>query len=496
MGLISKTVIVKWNRATKNYYILKGYPFTKYGDEFEVKVEDLIDNSTTLVDVECDCKDCSTPIKKPLKWQNYKKCVHEDGSYYCNTCANKLYAHKNGLKTRLENSESFGYWLIKNLSLKQAVEIINRWDYELNNCDIREVSYSSVGLNKKGYWFKCPRNLHESELKNTRNFANNYKKRGYSDVLDCKVCNSIGQYLIDTYGENALDKYWNYKKNDVLSLDPFVIHKGNSGIKVWMFCQEYKYHEDYSVTCIDFTSNNSRCPYCCNYHGKVHPLDSLGQYIIDSYGKEFLDKIWSDKNKKSAFEYAPYSKERVLWRCFECKHEDYHRRISQSCIYEFRCPECTQERTESIIQEKTRLYLESLNNGNYIILHEGKCTLSPKNIINPPNNSSKKRNKGILKYDNEVLINDKHLFVEVMGQGHNQVNNLYHKKTAKKYNTTPQQELEYQIAKDRYKEQYVYDQGKNYHYLAIWYYHFDKEDTYKKLIDDKISEILNKHNTY
>ena len=129
--------------------------------------------------------------------------------------------------------------------------------------------------------------------------------------------------------------------------------------------------------------------------------------------------------------------QKVWWICPSGKHEDFKRNSFESIRKNFRCPECVQERDESLIQEKTRLYLESLHIGK--ILHESNCTLYPKNI-------------------------------------------------AKRYETTPQQELDYQIAKDKYKEQYVYDQGNNYYYLAIWYYDFN-DNTYKKLIDDKINKI-------
>lgn len=41
MGLISKTVMVRWHSINKKWYESKGYIYTKYKDEFEVKVEDL-----------------------------------------------------------------------------------------------------------------------------------------------------------------------------------------------------------------------------------------------------------------------------------------------------------------------------------------------------------------------------------------------------------------------------------------------------------------------
>ena len=49
MGLISKTVKIKWNQKTKKYYENLGYVYTKMYDEFEVKIEDLQKGSSIKV---------------------------------------------------------------------------------------------------------------------------------------------------------------------------------------------------------------------------------------------------------------------------------------------------------------------------------------------------------------------------------------------------------------------------------------------------------------
>ena len=60
---------------------------------------------------------------------------------------------------------------------------------------------------------------------------------------------------------------------------------------------------------------------------------------------------------------------------------------------------------------------------------------------------------------------------------------------AKKNNTTPEKELHYQKLKDRYKRMLAKSKINNYYYLEIPYYTDDKDETWKKLINDKISEI-------
>lgn len=54
MSLISDYCFIKWNKKNKSHFIDKGYKFTKYGDEFRVKVCDLQRFSTRPVRVKCD----------------------------------------------------------------------------------------------------------------------------------------------------------------------------------------------------------------------------------------------------------------------------------------------------------------------------------------------------------------------------------------------------------------------------------------------------------
>ena len=96
MGLVSKIVKMKWNPKNKKHFESLGYTYTKTGDEFEVKVEDLPKNSKAKVECSCDC--CG----KPLIWiyRDYNKCVKEDGKTYCRGCASKLYGTKKVTKTK------------------------------------------------------------------------------------------------------------------------------------------------------------------------------------------------------------------------------------------------------------------------------------------------------------------------------------------------------------------------------------------------------------
>lgn len=450
--LISEEVETVWSGRMKNYYQDKGYSFTKLNDKLMVKVKDLPEGSHVFVKVQCDNEDCNKILD--TSWQTYLDHKHNDDKYYCNKCVKKLYTVVNSRKTRLLNGLSFEEWCVQNNKL----DILNRWDYDLNDCKPSGISH---GVKNK-YYFKCPNGLHESELKSINDFTS-----GHDGIMNCKKCNSFAQYLINNYGNNALDLYWDWEKNII---NPWNIDK-NSTNRVWIKCQEKDYHGSSKILINSFTAMGVRCPYCGKK--KVHIFDSLG-YLYP----EVLN-LWSDKNKKSPYKYKPYSSEEVYWKCPEGKHEDYKRNITSSNSVSFRCPKCVQEQDESLIQEMTRLYINSLG---HEILHENNCTLHPKNIV---------KHKAIkrifnLRYDNEIIINDKHLIIEVNGQQHYEINS-WHKKLAEKYNTTPEYELEYQKAKDKYKKDYAL--YNDYLFLELPYWEFNKEDTYKNLIDNAIKDL-------
>jgi hypothetical protein len=427
--LISKTVIIKWTKRMKKYYINKGYIFTKYGDEFEIKVEDLSEGSRVLIEIKCDNPNCENPHLKPVAYVDYLKCIAEDNKYYCFKCARKLHGGKKLIKTLLKNRKSFYAWCIEN----NREDILNRWDYELNKCSSKDITYST---NKK-YYFKCPKNIHPSELKNINSFV-----KGQEGTMDCKMCNSFAQWGIDNICSDFLEKYWDYKKNNELDINPWEIPKSCSSPMVYIKCQEKYYHDSYISRCSTFMRGD-RCPYCATFHGKVHPLDSLGKILED----KGLLWIWSNKNKKSPYEYTPFSMKKVWWKCLEGKHEDYYRDIHNSTTYNFRCPECNFSKGEKKIEN----YLK-IKHINYI---------PQKEFDNLMGLGGKK-----LSYD--FYLPQYNLLIEYQGEFHDGNGNYYMKKN-----------LEKQQEHDRRKREYA--KSHNVKLLEIWYYNYDN-----------IEEILNK----
>jgi len=450
MGLITEEVEIGLGGSNINHFEKLGYKIPKIKSwnrlstpknaKILVKILDLPSNSAVKIDVLCDC--CGNIVEN-IEWRKYCNSKKDD-KYYCGKCA------KNGYK----KWTSFKKWCINN----NRQDLLDRWDYKLNKLNPNEVGHSS----NKFYYFKCQNNIHESELKSINGITNN-KNSTY-----CKLCNSFAQYLLNTYGENALRLYWDYDKN---TINPWDISYG-SNKEVWIKCQDRDYHGSYLVNCSNFSNNRSGCPYCNGK--KVHFLDSLGSLHPESLN------IWSDKNEKSPYKYTPNSGQEVWWKCPEGKHEEYFKKIQMAKVCEFRCPECTSERDESLLQEKVRLHLEKLN---YNVLHEKNCTISPKNIIQHP--TQKRKHK--LKYDNEIIINDKHLIIEVHGIQHYEIGG-FHKLQAKKNNTTPEQEFEYGQEKDKFKKDYAISKG--YRYLEIPYWDFNNVEQILEEYLNSIKDVM------
>lgn len=173
--LLSEIVEVRWNPSNKKYYEDRNYIYTKMNDKFKIKIEDLPTNSNIHVKVKCDCEDCLNPILNP-KWQDYNRSIHEDGKYYCKKCTHVLFAGEKMRLTKLKNGKSFEQWCIEN----DRKNILDLWDYKLNKCKPSEIGYAT----HRKYWFKCSKNIHDSELKDIAVIT----ERGN---IKCDQCNTF-----------------------------------------------------------------------------------------------------------------------------------------------------------------------------------------------------------------------------------------------------------------------------------------------------------------
>lgn len=352
--------------------------------------------------------------------------------------------------------KSFEEWCIEN----NKTDLLDRWDYELNKYTPDIVSYQS------GYiiYFKCPKNKHKSSGVSPYSIVSN----GAScSCEECKLeTNSFGVWCENN--NQSILELWDYELNPC---SPFEIMKMSS--KKFYFKCPRGLHQSTLKTINKITTRGfiTNCQYC----------NSIGQFIIDHYGKEYLDLLWDyEKNSKSPFDISKGSNSNKIF--IKCLNNSFHPSYTitpDNFTKGRRCPCCKNESTESKLQQDVRMYISSKY--KYHILHEYACDIR---VHNPKTNY-------ILPYDNQVLIGDNNLIIEVMGEQHYKVTG-YVKYEAEKHNQTPAEELVYIQWKDEYKKQYALSQG--YYYLAIPYW-TEKDSSYKTLIDKKIQEILSQNTT-
>ena len=355
---------------------------------------------------------------------------------------------------------SIAQYIIDNFPDNSLEEI---WDYEKNkDLDPWKITKS----NDKKVWVKCTKTDYHDDYLRRAAYIVTGQECPYCASTKVHPKDSFAQYIIDNYGD--LNKVWSDKNGD---LDPWSVSIG-SDKKVWLKCTKTDYHDDYNTISASFTTGHG-CPYCSGR--KTHPKDSLGQFIIDNFGEEFLWKIWSDKNDKTPFEFTPRSNKKVWMECPDKKHESFKRSCFLSTLAEYRCPKCSKNRRKSYIEEKTKTYLEDLG---YDVKTECDCTLIP---INP-------KTKQYLPFDNEIILeNGVHLIIEVHGAQH------YEYKSYKSLSNVSEEQAKqgfhYRQLKDRYKRMFCKKCG--YEYLELSYKCF-RNDKYKEIIDNKINRILNK----
>jgi len=248
----------------------KGNSRIKQGTKIVVKVEDLMDASGVLVDVECDgCKSLLT-----INWANYKKCVQKDGKYYCQRCAH------NGNKKYV----SFYQWCYDNLTKEEADMLLSRWDYDLNiDKDGRiltpkGVSFSS-GVTKNGYWFKCLNDsTHVSEQKSISSFTNGRRRS-----IDCSQCNIHILALDHPELVKSLDGISYPEKFMSSVLEQLnIIFKAQLSKTTLIWCNGYRY---------DFYLNDLNC--VIETHGMQHYRDTSGYWNMS-----LKETQQNDKNKE------------------------------------------------------------------------------------------------------------------------------------------------------------------------------------------------------
>lgn len=128
--LLEDAVEIKWHGSTKKHYVDLGYQFTKMGDSFIVKVEDLPKGSHTKVKVKCDVcgKEYTKAYREYLEGLRYDDRLGD----LCGRCAIKR-IHKITI-------EKYGGLGLQSPVLKENIKKTNQQrygcDYPMQNSEV------------------------------------------------------------------------------------------------------------------------------------------------------------------------------------------------------------------------------------------------------------------------------------------------------------------------------------------------------------------------
>ena len=348
---------------------------------------------------------------------------HFDNGVKCSHCCNSY-----------ENS--FAYYIQQELQ-----EPLNKyWDWEKNTVN----PYCVTPQSHKKVYIKCDEKVYHNSYKTTLYHFYKGDRCPYCSTRHGKVNpkDSFGQWLIDTYGEDAIKKYWSPKNK----LDPFQITKANTK-KIYIYCQNKDYHNDkggYTTTPQRFYNGN-RCGYC--YNQKTHPKDSFGSLYPEKA------KYWSKNNKKSPFEASPMSNKKYKFICEKCGKE-FERSLNSLNRKEIGvvCRDCNSSQGESNIMK----WLDK-NNIMYI---QDKSYFD--DLIGCGN--------GLLKPD--FILPNERIWIEYDGEFH--YNKIYENDS-------------YDIIQEHDKRKDEYAKEHNWKLIRIPYWEFDN-------IEEILEKEINKNN--
>lgn len=87
--------------------------------------------------------------------------------------------------------------------------------------------------------------------------------------------------------------------------------------------------------------------------------DNFGEFLLDEYGKDAINKYWSDLNSKTAFDFTPSSNEKVFLKCpNNPKHPDYKVGCNSFKSGQ-KCPYCSHNRVTK--EDSLGSYLKDIN---------------------------------------------------------------------------------------------------------------------------------------
>lgn len=308
--LLTTELEIKWNKNNKNYYINKGYKFTKYGDTFVCKIEDALRGTKNIV--ECSCDYCGKLFTKMFfHYDDNKEYVNKDA---CKDCKRLKQNEITKIKNKIIYTDK-----IKNIC-KQLNYELQDFDYEGENTKIPYIcnKHREYGVQHSPYTslsqghgcYYCGRERTISSWKFTYNevkeiiekdgknklLSTNYTRcKDWNLSITCEECGKPFLVSLDyyqrthktkcnncscSYGERMIHKYLNEHFIDFETEKEIIIKGRSYPLRLDCFISSYN-------MAIEFDGEQHYFP--VNFDG----------YSIERFKKEFEELQIRDKEKNN-----------------------------------------------------------------------------------------------------------------------------------------------------------------------------------------------------
>lgn len=259
MLLENQLIKVKWSSKNKKYYTNKGFVFTKFNDEFLVKVEDLNPNSSIKIKVICDY--CGKEYE--ILYQHYVRSMKTSSKNACQKCSGIKVAEQT-LKRRREkyykNVVEFcskkGYFLLT------SKEDIKNLDSNITYiCPIHGEYTTKLENVLAGHsCYKCGRQT--ALIKKNQKDIEDRRKNLFSKAL--AVCEEKG-YIFNSTKEEI--------KNNTSIIKYICPYHGEKKARISNFIQ--------GKGCPDCAKDNNRISFQLSFDEVEQRIESLGGTLIN-----------------------------------------------------------------------------------------------------------------------------------------------------------------------------------------------------------------------
>ena len=253
---------------------------------------------------------------------------HVKANWICNTCKGK---YKMMVKDRTHGHGCpycAGKKVLKGFNdfASCCPDLLNEWDYELNDKKGLQPDEITYGSKTKASWHcKTCNGYYEMTV--------NHRTSGHG----CPYCAGMrvltGFNDLQTKYPDLIDSEWDWIMNDANDLHPDAITSGST-VKAWWHCNSCDGRYEMRVN--SKTSGHQGCPYCSGRKALAGFNDLASQY------PDLISKEWDyESNNKKGLkpdDITSCSQVEANWHCNTCKGK--YKMMVEDKIYGYGCPYC------------------------------------------------------------------------------------------------------------------------------------------------------------